>query len=67
MTSTTVSLTLVDHVAVWASIELSHDSAGQDIAQRGEGIGDVTLSALGCHAECNLGVAKPFLIEWSFF
>src|SRR6266545_4876919 len=65
--STTVSLTSIDHVAAWASIELSHDSAGQYVAQRGDGIGHVTLSALGCRAGCNLGVGKPLLIERSFF
>ena len=66
-TSTTVSLTSIDHVAAWASIELSHDGASKYIAQRGDGIGHVTLSALGCRAECNLGVGKPLLIERSFF
>ena len=65
--STTVSLTSIDHVAAWASIELSHDGASQDMAQRGDGIGHVTLSALGCRAGCNLGVGKPLLIERSFF
>ena len=65
--STTVSLTSTDHGAVWASIELSDDGAGQYVAQRGDGIGHVTLSALGCRAECNLGVGKPLLIERSFF
>ena len=66
-TSTTVSLTSIDHVAAWASNELFHDGAGQYVAQRGDGIGDVTLSALDCRAGCNLGVAKPLLIERSFF
>ena len=33
------------------------------IAQRGDGIGHVTLRALGCRAGCNLGVGKAFLIE----
>ena len=66
-TSTTVSLTSIDHVAAWAPIELSHDGAGQDVTQRGDRIGHVTLSALGYRAECNGGVAKPFLIERSFF
>lgn len=65
--STTVSLTSIDHVAAWASIELSHDGAGQDITQRGDGIGHVTLGALGCRAGCNLGIGKPLLIERSFF
>jgi hypothetical protein len=65
--STTVLLTSIDHVAVWASIELSHDGASQDMAQRSDGIGHVTLCALGCRAGCNLGVGKPLLIERSFF
>jgi hypothetical protein len=65
--STTVSLTSVDHVAVGASIELFHDGAGQYVAQRGDGIRHVTLRALGCRVECNLGVGKAFLIERSFF
>src|SRR5437773_10264939 len=61
--STTVSLTLIDHVAAWASNELFHDGAGQYVAQRGDGIGHVALRALGCRAGCNLGVGKVFLIE----
>lgn len=65
--STTVSLTSIDHIAAWAPIELSHDGAGQDVTQRGDRIGHVTLSALDYRAECNRGVAKPFLIERSFF
>ena len=47
---TTVSLESIDQVAAWSSIELSHDGAGQYIAQRGDGIGHVTLGALGCRA-----------------
>ena len=54
--STTVSLISIDHIAVWASIELFHDSAGQYVAQRRDGIGHVTLRALGARAACNLGV-----------
>jgi hypothetical protein len=65
--STTVSLTLIDHMAERAPMELSHDGASQDIAQRGDGIGHVALCALGCRAGCNLGVAKPLLVERSFF
>ncbi len=61
--STTVSLTSIDHVAAWASNELFHDGASQYVVQRGDGIGHVTLSALGCRAGCNLGVGKVFLIE----
>ena len=65
--TTTVSLTLIDHVAAWASNELFHDGVSQYVAQRGDGIGHMTLSALGCRAGFNLGVAKPLLIERSFF
>lgn len=65
--STTVSITSIDHIAAWALIELSHDGAGQDVTQRGDRIGHVTLSALDYRAECNRGVAKPFLVERSFF
>lgn len=65
--STTVSLTSIDHIAAWAPIEASHDGAGQEVTQRGDRIGHVTLSALDYRAECNRGVAKPFLIERSFF
>ena len=65
--STTVSLTLIDHIAAWASDELSGDGACQYIAQRGDGIGHVTLGSLGCRAVCNLGVGEPLLIERSFF
>src|SRR5258708_20579137 len=66
-TNTTVSLTSIDPVAAGASNELFHDGASQYVAQRGDGIGHVTLSALGCRAGRNLGVAKPLLIERSFF
>ena len=62
-TSTTVSLTSIDHVAAWASNELFHDGVSQYVAQRGDGIGHVALRALGCRAGCNLGVGKVFLIE----
>ena len=66
-TSTTVSLTSIDHVAAWASIESFHDGACQYVAQRGDGIGHVALRALGCRVECNLGVSQALLIERSFF
>ena len=48
-------------------MELFGDGAGQYIAQRGDGIGHVTLRALGSREVCNLRVEKAFLIEWSFF
>jgi len=61
--STTVSLTLVHHVAARTSIQFSDDVASEQEAQGGDGIGHVTLRALGCRAGCNLGVGKVFLIE----
>ena len=54
--STTVLLTFIHDVAEWTSIELADDLARQQIAQRRDGIGHVTLPALGCRAACNLGV-----------
>ena len=65
--STTVSLMLIGPMAERAPTELFHDGASQDIAQRGDGIGHVTLSALGCRGECKFGVAEPLLVERSFF
>jgi predicted nucleic acid-binding protein len=61
--STTVSLTLVHDVAARTSIQFSDDVASEQEAQGGDGIGHVTLRALGCRAGCNLGVGKIFLIE----
>ena len=61
--STTVSLTLVHHVAARTSIQFSDDVASEQEAQGGDRIGHVTLRALGCRAGCNLGVGKVFLIE----
>ena len=65
--STTVSLTPIHHVAAGASREFPDDRPRQSIAQRGDGVGHVTLRALGSREVCNLGVGKPFLIERSFF
>ena len=43
--------------AAGATIELLDDDvAGEQVAQGGDGIGDVTLRALGCPSACNLGV-----------
>ncbi len=53
--------------AAWASIELSDDVAGKQAAQGRDGIGYVTLRALGALAAYNLGVGQALLIEWSFF
>jgi hypothetical protein len=61
--STTVSLTSIDHVAARTSIQFSDDVASEQEAQGGDGIGHVTLRALGCRAGCNLGVGKVSLIE----
>ena len=67
MASTTVLLILIHHVAARTSRELSRDCARQNVAQRGDGMGYVTLRALGSREVCNLRVGKAFLIEWSFF
>ena len=66
-TSTTVSLITTHHVAAGTSREFPDDRPRQSIAQRGDGIGHVTLGALGSREVCNLRVGKAFLIEWSFF
>jgi len=66
-TNTTVLLTLIRHVAVWTSIKLADDLAGQQIAQRRDGIGHVTLRALGSREVCNPRVGEALLIEWSVF
>src|SRR5258706_15099627 len=65
--STTVSLRLNHDVAARAAREFSDDGAGQQVAQGGDGIGHVTLGALGFPSGCNLGVGKVFLSERSFF
>ena len=65
--STTVSLITTHHVAAGTSREFADDRPRQSIAQRGDGIGHVTLGALGSREVCNLRVGKAFLIEWSFF
>ena len=65
--NTTVSLTPIHHVAAGTSREFSDDRPSQAVAQRGDGVGHVTLRALGSREVCNLGVGKAFLIEWSFF
>ena len=62
-----VSLTLIHHVAARASIEFSDDVASQHVAQCGDGIGNVTLRALGCRAGCNLGVGKVIFDRVEFF
>ena len=61
--STTVLLTLIHHVAVRTSIELSHDLAREPVAQRRDGIGHVTLHSLGSRAACNARVGEALLIE----
>jgi len=48
----TVSLISIPCAAAWASIELSDDVAGEQAAQGRDGIGHVTLRALGAHAAC---------------
>ena len=65
--SLTVSLMSIPCAAAWASIELSDDVAGKQAAQGRDGIGYVTLRALGALAAYNLGVGQALLIEWSFF
>ena len=65
--STTVSLIPIQHVAAGTSREFSDDRPGQMVAQRGDGVGHVTLRALGSLEVCNLRVGKAFLIERSFF
>ena len=62
-----MSLIQIHHVAAGASREFPDDRPRQSIAQRGDGVGHVTLRALGSREVCNLGVGKPFLIERSFF
>ena len=57
----------IHHVAAGTSSEFSYDRPRQTVAQRGDGIGQVTLRALGSREVCNLRVGKAFLIEWSFF
>ena len=66
-TSTTVLLILIHHVAAGTSREFSDDRPRQTVAQGGDGIGHVTLGALGSREVCNVRVGKAFLIEWSFF
>ena len=63
LANTTVSLTSIHYIAAWTSVELSHDRAGEYVTQRGDGIGHVTLCALGGRAACNLGVGQALLIE----
>jgi len=58
-----VSLTLIHYIAARTSIQFSDDVASEHEAQGGDGIGYVTLRALGCHVGCNFGVGKVFLIE----
>ena len=65
--STTVLLILIHHVAAGTSREFSDDRPRQTVAQGGDGIGHVTLRALGSREVCNVRVGKAFLIEWSFF
>ena len=65
--STTVSLTSIHCVATGAPWKFPDDGPRQTVAQRGDGIGHVTLHALGSREVCNLRVGKLFLIEWSFF
>ena len=65
--STTVSLIPIQHVAAGTSREFSDDRPGQMVAQRGDGVGHVSLRALGSLEVCNLRVGKAFLIERSFF
>ncbi len=56
LSSTTVSLMSIHCTAAGASIELSDDVAGEQAAQGRDGIGHVTLRALGARAACNLRV-----------
>ena len=65
--STTVSLRLNHDVAAGTAREFSDDGPRQIVAQGGDGIGHVTLRALGCRAACNLGVGKVVLSVESFF
>ena len=65
--STTVLLITTPHVTAGTSREFPDDRPRQSIAQRGDGIGHVTLDALGSRKVYNLQVGKAFLIEWSFF
>ena len=52
-----MSLISVRRAAAGASIELSDDDvAGEQAPQGRDGIGDVTLRALGARVACNLGV-----------
>ena len=55
---------LIPSAAAGASIELSDDDVGGEQATQGrDGIGHVTLRALGSPSACNLGVGYPLLIE----
>jgi len=65
--STTVSLMLTHGVASGTTRELCDDIASEPQAQCRDGIGHVTLRALGCRAACNGRVSQVFLIEKSFF
>ena len=65
--STTVSLTLIDDIAAGTSKEFFDDRRSQAVAQCSDGVGHVTLRALGCREVCNLGVGESLLIEKSFF
>ena len=67
LTNTTVLLTPIHHVAAGTSREFSDNGPRQSVAQRGDGVGHVTLRAWGSREVCNLRVEKVFLIEWSFF
>ena len=67
LASTTVSLTLIDHIAAGTSKEFFDDRRSQAVAQCSDGVGHVTLRALGCREVCNLGVGESLLIERSFF
>ena len=65
--STTVLITVIHYVATGTSREFSDDCPRQTVAQRGDGVGHVTLRALGFREVRNPRVGKTFLIEWSFF
>ena len=62
-TSTTVLRIRIPQVAAGTSREFSDDRPRQTVAQGGDGIGHVTLRALGSREACNVGVGKAFLIE----
>ena len=65
--STTVSITPIHCIATGTSRKFSDDCPGQTVAQCGDGVGHVTLRALGSREVCNLRVEKAPLIEQSFF